>query len=235
MYLKAQRLRRYDKKQIWQPKYDFQKRCNEVLWKSRKVKDNSKWNIEDVKKFWKQVWTEEERFNEESDKAYTTNEWGQTPTRQEIHQQRRTRGNKYWNSLEQTKRLISGYMHHFLSEIREIPEKAPKWLSERCDISPTRISSNWENTYFHENQWSISLREECKRSSYGCTNQLLINKMILKHCKSKHCNMSMTWIDYRKAFDSVPHYCIIEALELLKISPVITNFLKLDNLNWKTT
>ena len=47
--------------------------------------------------------------------------------------------------------------------------------------------------------------------------------------------MSMTWIDYRKAFDSVPHYCIIEALELLKISPVITNFLKLDNLNWKTT
>ena len=42
MYLKAQRLRRYEKKQISQPKYYFQKRCNEALWRSRKVKDNSK-------------------------------------------------------------------------------------------------------------------------------------------------------------------------------------------------
>ena len=78
-------------------------------------------------------------------------------------------------------------------------------------------------------------QKECKRGSYGCKNQLLINKIILEHCKSKHCNISTAWIDYRKAFDSVPHSWIIEALELFKISPIITNFLKLDSINWKTT
>ena len=53
--------------------------------------------------------------------------------------------------------------------------------------------------------------------------------MILKHCKSKHQNMSMAWIDYRKAFDSVPY------LELIKVSPIIVNFLKSNMLNWKSS
>ena len=44
-----------------------------------------------------------------------------------------------------------------------------------------------------------------KRGSYGCKNQLFTNKMLLEHCKSKHQNMSMAWMDYRKVFDSVPH------------------------------
>ena len=47
--------------------------------------------------------------------------------------------------------------------------------------------------------------------------------------------MSMVWIDYRKAFDSVPHNWIIKALELFKVSPIIVNFLKLNMLNWKAT
>lgn len=58
-------------------------------------------------------------------------------------------------------------------------------------------------------------------------DQLLINKMLLKHCKSKHQNMSMAWIDCRKAFDSVPY------LELIKVSPIIVNFLKSNMPNWK--
>ena len=38
----------------------------------------------------------------------------------------------------------------------------------------------------------------------------------------------MAWIDYRKAFDSVPHDWIINALKLYKISPIIINFLKIN-------
>ena len=29
--------------------------------------------------------------------------------------------------------------------------------------------------------------------------------MIIEDCKKKKKNLSMTWIDYRKAYDSVPH------------------------------
>ena len=71
--------------------------------------------------------------------------------------------------------------------------------------------------------------------SHWCKDQLLLNKTLLKHCKCKHQNMSMAWIDYRKAFDSVPHNWIIKSLELFKVSPIIVNFLKSNMLNWKTT
>ena len=50
--------------------------------------------------------------------------------------------------------------------------------------------------------------------------------MLLERWKSKHRNMSMAWIDYRKAFDSVPHNWTIKSLELCKVLLVIINFLK---------
>ena len=45
----------------------------------------------------------------------------------------------------------------------------------------------------------------CKRGSRGTKDQLLIDKMVLNDCKKRHTNLSMTWIDYRKAYDLVPH------------------------------
>ena len=53
----------------------------------------------------------------------------------------------------------------------------------------------------------------CRRGSYGCKDQLLINQMIIKDCKSKHINLSMAWIGYPKAFDSVPHSWILKVLD----------------------
>ena len=48
-------------------------------------------------------------------------------------------------------------------------------------------------------------KKGCKRKSYGCKDQLLINKMILENCQNRNTNLSMSWIDYKQAFDSVPH------------------------------
>ena len=39
----------------------------------------------------------------------------------------------------------------------------------------------------------------CKRGSYGCKDQLLINKMILE------ITCQISWIDHKKALDSIPH------------------------------
>ena len=86
-----------------------------------------------------------------------------------------------------------------------------------------------------ENNSAFPLEQKgCKRDSYGCKDQLLIKTMLLEHCKSKYRNMSMAWIDYRKAFDSVPHNCIIKSLELFEVSPIIVNFLKSNMRNGKT-
>ena len=74
----------------------------------------------------------------------------------------------------------------------------------------------------------------CRRGSYGCKDQLLINRMILENSRSKKKNLSVAWIDYKKASDSVPHSWILKALELYKVSPILVNFLKHNMKLWKT-
>ena len=42
------------------------------------------------------------------------------------------------------------------------------------------------------------------------------------------------WIDYKKAFASVPHSWIIKYMTLYKVHPMITNFIKSIMTRWKT-
>ena len=53
-----------------------------------------------------------------------------------------------------------------------------------------------------------------KRGSWGCTDQLLVNKMIYKEVTGNRRNLITVWLDYRKAFDSVlPHDWVIKSLQ----------------------
>ena len=53
----------------------------------------------------------------------------------------------------------------------------------------------------------------CKRGSRGTKDQLLIDKTVLKDCKKRYTNLSMAWIDYKKAYDLVPHSWVNECME----------------------
>ena len=44
-----------------------------------------------------------------------------------------------------------------------------------------------------------------KRGSWGSVDQLLVNKMIYKEVKERRKNLITVWLDYKKAFDSIPH------------------------------
>ena len=44
-----------------------------------------------------------------------------------------------------------------------------------------------------------------KRGSCGTKDQLLSDKTVLKDCIKRHTNLTMTWIDYRIAYELVPH------------------------------
>ena len=46
--------------------------------------------------------------------------------------------------------------------------------------------------------------------------------------------LSCTWIEYKKAFESVPHEWILRSLELFKVSPRVVGFLKHNMKKWKT-
>jgi hypothetical protein len=44
----------------------------------------------------------------------------------------------------------------------------------------------------------------------------------------------MAWIDYQKAFYSVPHSCIIKSLELIEINNKVVSFVKKVMPHWRT-
>ena len=62
----------------------------------------------------------------------------------------------------------------------------------------------------------------------------MINNVILENCKKKKKNLSTAWIDYKKAFDSVPHSWILACLRMYKINPVLTTLTEASMRQWKT-
>ena len=73
-----------------------------------------------------------------------------------------------------------------------------------------------------------------RRKSRGTKDQLLIDKMILRNAKRRKTNLHVAWIDYKKAFDSLPHSWIAKSLEILGVSSNIRQFLKTAMTSWNT-
>ena len=154
---------------------------------------------------------------------------------------------------------IHQHLADSLSETMRCPDKMPAWLSEGITylIPKNNETENPKNyrpitclttiyklltaiitermyIFLEENDILPIEQKGCKKNCYGCKDQLLINKMILETCSKKHRNLSTAWIDYRKAFDSVPHQWILKALDLYRISPAIKTFLQQTMTQWST-
>ena len=73
-----------------------------------------------------------------------------------------------------------------------------------------------------------------KRGVWGCLEQLLINKTVLNEVKQNRRNLVTVWLDYQKAFDSVPHEWLIESLKLAKLPPLIVTAIDTLTKSWAT-
>ena len=62
----------------------------------------------------------------------------------------------------------------------------------------------------------------------------MIDKQILKYCKKHHRNLVMKWINYKKAYDMMPHGSIIEAMEMVRIPDNIMNLFENKKETWRT-
>ena len=117
---------------------------------------------------------------------------------------------------------LTALHHHLLNaynQVIEQPENLPDWfttvktylLPKNKDTENPQnyrpiacLSTSYkvltsiliERSYIHITKNDIIPEEQrgCARNSYGCKDQLLINKMIMKK------NLSMAWIDYRKTY-----------------------------------
>jgi hypothetical protein len=79
-------------------------------------------------------------------------------------------------------------------------------------------------SYIEDQNLMPKEQKGCSRESKGCKDQLLISKVLLQERKRRKKNLCMAWIDYRKAFDRVPHSWIIKSLELIGINNKIISF-----------
>ena len=74
----------------------------------------------------------------------------------------------------------------------------------------------------------------CRRNSRGTKDQLLIDRAVLRKARAKQRFLSIAWIDYRKAYDMLPHSWILETLGLVKVAKNIDGLLRGSMKDWKT-
>ena len=88
--------------------------------------------------------------------------------------------------------------------------------------------------HLHTNSLLPDEQKGCRKQSRGTKDQLLIDREVLKEARKKQRCLSMAWIDYKKAYDMVPHSWILETLRLTGVAENIRDFLERTMANWKT-
>ena len=78
--------------------------------------------------------------------------------------------------------------------------------------------------------------EQCalRRGRRGCFDALMIDTMVSEDATLRSRDLSVSWIDYQKAFDYVPHGWLVEALKLCKIPDRIQRCLGELTSLWRT-
>ena len=61
-------------------------------------------------------------------------------------------------------------------------------------------------------------QKRCRKRSRGTNDLLYIDRVVIREVKSRKKNLAMAWIDYKKAYDMVPHSWIKECLDLFGVA-----------------
>lgn len=76
-------------------------------------------------------------------------------------------------------------------------------------------------------------RKGLGKPSQGMKDQLLVDKTILENCRRRLTNLSTTWIEYRKAYNMVPHSSILKCLNMFGTARNIITLIGNSTANWK--
>ncbi|CAK1602767.1 unnamed protein product [Parnassius mnemosyne] len=88
--------------------------------------------------------------------------------------------------------------------------------------------------HLNSNQVMSRAQNGCRGGGRGTKEPLLIDAVIGNVVKRNRRNLSAAWIDYKKAFDSVPHTWLKMVLELYKVDCTVQDFLGQCMGQWST-
>ena len=125
------------------------------------------------------------------------------------------------------------------------PGKAPDWLTTgitylipksgdskevrnyrpiTCLTTQTGIIAKRITTRLEEQSLLPAEQKGCHPESKGCKDQLMISTVIYEYSRRRNKNLSIAWINYQKAFDSVPHSWVGKSIELVGVNSKIVRF-----------
>jgi hypothetical protein len=99
----------------------------------------------------------------------------------------------------------------------------------------TGIIAKRISTHLEEQSLLPAEKKGCHPGSKGCKDQLMISKAIYENCRRRNKNLSIAWIDYQKAFDSVPLSWVEKSIELVGVNSKIVRFCELSMEKWSTS
>ena len=99
----------------------------------------------------------------------------------------------------------------------------------------TGILANKIMEHAQKNQILCHEQKGIRPAARGTKDQLAIDRTVAMDNKSRHTNLTMAWIDYKKAYDSIPHSWILRCLQLYKIDENIQAVIHQSMKLWKTT
>lgn len=90
--------------------------------------------------------------------------------------------------------------------------------------------------YKHLEANSLIAEEQkgCRKGSQGCKEQLIADSVITEDARKSKKDLYIAYIDYKKAFDSIPHSWLQEVLSIYKINTQIITLLQKLMEKWET-
>lgn len=98
----------------------------------------------------------------------------------------------------------------------------------------TAIMSDKTYEFLESSELLPTEQKGCRRGARGCVDQLLISKMVIEDCKKNKKDLSIAWVDYQKAFDSMPHSWILKAMEMVGVHENIIEATRRMMQHWTT-
>jgi hypothetical protein len=232
-------------------------------------------NINEIKEFWSNIWSNEVQFNNQAE--WIPNLENEIPDSNDPHHiqisleilVKNINSSHNWKSpggdqihnfwLKKFTCIHKCLLDHFNGFIRE-PNTFPEFLAHGITYlkpkdSDTKNPSKYRPItclptiykimtscikviiYDHCQKLNILNEEQkgCVKECFGCKEQLIIDTVIMEQARKNNRNIYTAFIDYKKAYDSVPHSWLIKILKIYKINLDLINFLSHVMTFWRTT
>ena len=82
----------------------------------------------------------------------------------------------------------------------------------------TGVIADQVNAHLDQEKLLPEEQKGCRKGSRGNNDLLYIDRAVIKEVNSRKKNLAMAWIEYKKAYNMVPHLWIIERLDLFEVA-----------------